>query len=787
VELSVRDTGLGIADKDIPHIFERFHRIEGAQGRTHEGSGIGLAFVAELVKLHGGEVRVESKVGAGSVFTISIPLGSAHLPSGALRAEATAATGRTARGYVEEAERWSLTAHTSEPRAVGGKPAPERARILFAEDNADMREYVQRILEPDYDVVTVPDGEAALDALATGTYDLVLSDVMMPRLDGFGLVQRIRSDVQVRAMPVILVSARAGEDSSIEGLQAGADGYLVKPFSARELLVRVESQLAIARIRLEAAAGEREHRRQAELERSRAVSRASELQAIMDAVPAAIYITHDPECGNIVGNRAAYEWLRLPVTGQPIAPGSNANAPTPYRLLKDGAKIPVGQLPLQAAIRALQPITGYEYEVAFNDGDHRTLFGNAVPLVDEGGQARGAVAAFIDVTERRRIQERLLEAQRLESVGLLAGGIAHDFNNLLVPVVGFAALTRESLEPSHPCRPYLVHIEQAAERAAYLTKQLLAYAGKARFVMERVDIRKMVQETVALFEASAQKNIGVVVETDAVPSVVEADAGELRQVLMDLLRNAAEAIGEAHGTIRVRMGIRDIENPAAEGFPVAGEMAPGRYVSLKVSDTGAGMDEAVQAKIFEPFFSTKFLGRGLGLAAVAGIVRAHNWGLRVESAPGKGSRFELVLGAEAAVPKQTEPAPAETVPGAAGAYSVLVVDDEEIVRRTAKLALERRGYQVFLAENGPAAIRLFRHEARQAGVVLLDLSMPGMSGQETLGALREIDPEVKVLISSGYSEQQAQATFAGQKTSGFVQKPFTPIHLAATIQKVLKE
>jgi two-component system, cell cycle sensor histidine kinase and response regulator CckA len=227
-------------------------------------------------------------------------------------------------------------------------------------------------------------------------------------------------------------------------------------------------------------------------------------------------------------------------------------------------------------------------------------------------------------------------------------------------------------------------------------------------------------------------------------------------------------------------------NPSSGGLAVAGNVRPGSYVFVEVRDTGCGMDDATQRQIFEPFFSTKFLGRGLGLAAVAGIIRTHEWGLTLQSASGEGSTFRVFLRAVSTEAQPFEPAVADVI-ASAGSRSILVVDDEDVVRRIAKLALERHGYRVVLAESGAAAVQLFRSAAGTIDLILLDLSMPGMNGHETLAALRAIDPQVKALVSSGYSEQQALEMFSGHPTVGFIQKPYTPAKLAATVKNVLKQ
>ena len=260
VELEVSDTGTGIPESELPHLFERFHRVKGAHGRSFEGSGIGLALVQQLVKLHGGAVTVASELDRGSTFTVTLPTGSAHLPAERLGGRRKlAATGTAGEAYVEEALKWipegiALDGHSSAPSMAPDDPHHPRARIMLADDNADMREYVRRLLTPRYEVETAADGEAALGLARLQHYDLVLSDVMMPKLDGFGLLRALRSDDRTQSIPVILLSARAGEESRVEGMGAGADDYLVKPFSARELLARVEAHLNLHRVRQEAEA-----------------------------------------------------------------------------------------------------------------------------------------------------------------------------------------------------------------------------------------------------------------------------------------------------------------------------------------------------------------------------------------------------------------------------------------------------------------------------------------------------------------------------------------------------
>ena len=274
--LTVRDTGVGIPVDELPRMFERFHRVEESRGRTYEGTGIGLALVQELVNLHGGTVRVDSVLGEGSTFTVTIPFGTEHLdPQRLGQAPALASTAIASSAFVEEAWRWlpdegrepsgeptvTPTLASADRDRPGAQPEGPRARILWADDNADMREYVSRLLGGRFDVQAVADGQAALEAARANPPDLVLSDVMMPRLDGFGLLRELRADPRLREVPIILLSARAGEESRLEGLEAGADDYLIKPFSARELVARVETHVKMSRLRREADAARRESER----------------------------------------------------------------------------------------------------------------------------------------------------------------------------------------------------------------------------------------------------------------------------------------------------------------------------------------------------------------------------------------------------------------------------------------------------------------------------------------------------------------------------------------------
>ena len=414
----------------------------------------------------------------------------------------------------------------------------------------------------------------------------------------------------------------------------------------------------------------------------------------------------------------------------------------------------------------------------------RTLWSQYVPLRDERGQVTAAMSLLLDITERRRIEDRLRQAQKMESVAVLAGGIAHDFNNLLVGIIGNASLAEDMLPPVHPALGVLREVVQAGERAAHLTREMLAYSGKGRFVIEPVMLSGLVREVVALVRSSVPNHVSLMLDLDPGLPAIEADAAQIQQVIMNLVINAAEAIGGSGGLITVRTLPMGLGGQALD--PEWGAMEPptGPYVCLEVRDTGCGMDEATKARIFDPFFTTKFTGRGLGLAAVTGIVRGHKGIMKVESAPGRGSTFSVAFPAAAAACASAAKTQAEPR-RAAGHGRVMVVDDEPAVRQMAACALDRMGYAATSCEGGAAAVDALSANLDGFDVVVLDLSMPGMSGQETLAHLRRLKPGLPVVMSSGYNEAECLRLLEGQRISGFLQKPYTAGTLGAMVKAAL--
>ena len=397
-------------------------------------------------------------------------------------------------------------------------------------------------------------------------------------------------------------------------------------------------------------------------------------------------------------------------------------------------------------------------------------------MVEE--QAASAVARTRDAQRAQRLVE-LRESQKHESLGVLAGGIAHDFNNLLVAIMGNASIALSDIDPKHPARAAIEDVEKAAHRAAELTRQLLAYAGRGHFVVEKLDLAKQVQEMASGLRDALSPGATLRLEFGRDLPAIEADAVQVRQVVMNLLTNASDAIGEREGVITVKMDVRTVDG----GVDAAPTLADGTYVCLEVGDTGHGMDPLTMSRVFEPFFTTKFTGRGLGLAAAKGIIEGHGGAIAVRSAPEQGATFTVYFPALAEAPPSPEAvlAARKTPPGTV----VLVVDDEPLVRRAARTMLERQGVEVLEACDGEQALEVFAAHRDRVRAVLLDLAMPRMDGKETLRRLRAASPQVRVLLMSGYDEDNVTGGALGRDAAGFLQKPFRAADLARGLEAVL--
>ncbi|MBI5093551.1 MAG: PAS domain S-box protein [Candidatus Hydrogenedentes bacterium] len=409
------------------------------------------------------------------------------------------------------------------------------------------------------------------------------------------------------------------------------------------------------------------------------------------------------------------------------------------------------------------------------------------------GKSVGRVWSFRDITdqrlaeeERQRFESQLLHSQKLESLGVLAGGIAHDFNNILTSILGNTELALNDIAPEAPVHSTIRMIEVSARRAAELTRQMLAYSGKGTFYVEPIRLSDKVQELIVLLETSISKKCQLTRQlADDLP-FINADATQIRQVIMNLIINASEAIGDSQGEITVTTGAMDCDREYLSDSYLDDQLPAGRYVFLEVGDTGCGIASDVRARLFDPFFSTKFPGRGLGLAAVMGIVRSHRGVVRVTSNPGHGASFRVLFPAAARdTASAGKPAdyayPPRNVTG-----TVLVVDDEQMVRDLAKTTMERAGFSVLTAVDGRDGVDVFRQHASEIDVVLLDMTMPHMDGGEAFREIRRLRSDAKIVLSSGYSEEDAMGRFGELGLAGFIQKPYRITDLFGVICKAME-
>ena len=496
-------------------------------------------------------------------------------------------------------------------------------------------------------------------------------------------------------------------------------------------------------------------------------------QSLSDATFEAIFLSERGICTD--QNRVAakmFGYSREEATGQP---GTDWIAPehrdTVRRHMMAGHSLPYEVL----ALRKDGSTFPCEIQASMTEIDGHSIRTTALRDITDRKRAE---------EERRKLEAQIQQTQKLESLGIMAGGIAHDFNNILTGLLGNAELALRDLPSHSPVRPLLHHIQKTGRRAADLTRQMLAYSGRGAFVVEDIDVNALVQDMSSLLESSTSKKAGLSYELSADLPGVRADATQLRQIVLNLVMNASEAVGGKGGPVRVSTYTTNCDRTCLDAASPDGEVADGRYVTIEVNDTGCGMDDETKAKVFEPFFTTKFTGRGLGLAAVQGIVRGHKGAILMESELGKGTTFKVLL---PALDHPAEPVDrrAEAEDDWAGTGTILLVDDEEMVRSIAVQMLKLFAFSVLTASDGVEAVEMFRERHDEIACVLLDLTMPRMDGEEAFEELRKISDDVPVILSSGYSEQDATEQFGDKGLAGFLQKPYEVASLKSKLRKAL--
>jgi signal transduction histidine kinase/CheY-like chemotaxis protein len=734
VVLVVHDTGVGIPASDLPRLFDRFYRVEATRSRSHEGSGIGLALVRDLVRLHQGDISVQSREGIGTTFTVSLPTGTAHLPTPRVTAPLeTHATLQHAKSFVDEALRWlppsKVQGSRPPPASEPGEPpmplamAPAQACIIVADDNADMREYLARLLGRHWDVLVVADGVQALALTQDRVPDLVLTDVMMPNLDGFGLIRALRDDPRTALVPVVMLSARVGEGPRVAGLAAGADDYLVKPFSAKELMARVSIHLELGRLR-----------RTADLERRR-------LYSLFEQAPAGIAVLRGPTHLFELAN-ARYESImqRTGMVGKTLVQAmpeldGQAILKTLEQVYRTGIRHVGHEFPIQLRRQPNAELEDFFFDFVYE------------PFRSFDGTVEGITCVALDVSDRVRSgkerdrlvaeREALLLSERGARREAEAGSrakdeflamLGHELRNPLAPIVTALQLLR--LRGNDPAQHEHTIIERQVQHLTTLVDDLLDISritqGKIELKRERIEMSLVVSRAIELASPVLEQRrhtLLVNVPEHGVPVLV--DATRFAQVISNLLGNAAKYT-EVGGKIEVSAAFS------------AGD------VTLSVTDNGIGIDKHTLPHVFDIFMQERQAsdraqgGLGLGLAIVRSLVQMHGGTVSAASAgQGAGSSFTIHL-------------PASTSPGAGATSSVppalfqraqgtvrrvLVVDDNADAAELLSHVMHELGCETRVAHDGPSALALV--ESFRPELALLDIGLPVMDGYELASQLRQ--------------------------------------------------
>jgi len=767
VELRVRDTGTGVPADEMPRLFERFHRVENARGRTHEGSGIGLALVQELVRLHGGSIAAESEEGRGTTFTATLPLGSAHLPPDQIgEVRSAPKPGSGASPYVEEALRWlpddlqgESVSRSELPTYQEPLPTPyirpeqvgdDRPRVLVADDNADMREYVARLLAEHYRIQVVPDGVAALATALERPPDLVLTDVMMPRLDGFGLLRGLRADPRTQNVPVIMLSARAGEESRVEGMQAGADDYLIKPFGARELLARVGAHLQMARMRREASESHRQSH--------------ARFEALFDAAPLGVYLVDanlrirqvNPKARPVFGEIEGLIGSDFVEVIHVIWPKAYADEIVERfrQTLETGEPYFVPEHIDERLDR--KAVEYYEWQL------HR--------LILPDGQY-GVVCYFSDISRHVLTRQALADADRLKDEFLAT--LAHELRNPLAPlrnglqVMKLAKNNAEAIEQSRAM------MERQLGQMVRLIDDLLDVSrislGKVELQKERVELALIVKQAVENSRpVIEQGNHELIVDVSPDPIYVNGDVTRLAQVYANLLNNAAKYT-EPGG--RIRLTVERLGSDAV----------------VRVRDNGVGIATHMLPKVFELFTQVDRSleksqgGLGIGLTLVKRLVELHGGSVEARSeGHGTGSEFVVRLPIALSLHAEQSDESVESVTATAR-RRILVVDDNRDSAISLAMLLRIMGNETQTAHDGLEALdvaAVFRPD-----LVLLDIGMPKLNGYETATRIRQ-QPWGRSMVLVALTGWGQEADRQKSDEAGFDSHMVKPIEPAA-LEKLL--
>lgn len=647
-----------------------------------------------------------------------------------------------------------------------------KPQILIVEDESIVALDIQNRLKRLGYTVTgfVASGEDAIVKAAEFQPDLVLMDIKLKGvMDGIDAAAKIKAQFGI---PAIYLTAFADEATLQRAKETEPLGYLIKPFEERELLATI--RMALYRLQIERQLQDSEHK----------------FRSIIEHAMDGIFLVDT--------NGQVVEWnpaqARITGINQEEAMGSLA-WDIWTQLLPDKQRSKLSQSYLMGRIQQIMESGKLpehwrmaETEIQRSDGQVRILQSRLFLIQREQGFMAGSISR--DVTEHIQMDEAMRQAQKIESLGILAGGAAHDFNNLLVAMLGQTSLALAKLSPTHPAVDHIKKAVKAAENAADLTQQMLAISGQGQFAKHKVQFNHLIEEELDLLTAVIPVHVTLTLELAESLPYVEVDRSQMQQVLTNLVINAAEAIGEKAGMIRIGTAVKNLTYAEIQSCRYIGApLSEGVYVQVTIADNGPGMSAETIEKVFDPFFSTKKLGRGLGLSAVAGIVRGHQGAIWLDSNAGNGTIFSLLfpVGSEMMGIADEQPNASKHKKTAGPAFvsvrHVLVIDDQDTVCEAVTDILDLESIPVITALSGQAGIDIYRKRQADIGLVLLDLSMPGMNGHETYKELHKINPQVPVILSSGYDEEEVLRRFDDTGLVGFLKKPYNLSALIETVKQ----
>lgn len=637
-------------------------------------------------------------------------------------------------------------------------------RILLAEDEETLLHSTCILMQREgFECVCVSDATEALERLHENDYDVLVADYKMPGNEELQLLETTSLDFP--DLPVIIITGYPSLNSAVKSLKHQAFDYVTKPLDMEYLFKRIAEAARLRRLNVSLRESEERYRIVADF--------TYDWEYWIAPDGSLVYVS--PSCERVTG------YPRADFMDNPELLSQMAHPADREKILQH----------LREELRP-QQLGPFDFRIVTRRGEIRWIAHTCQPVYAADNQWIGQRASNRDITERkqaevekRRDDDRMKRFQKLESLATMAAGIAHDFNNILYAAQGNLELAAEDIPEGSETGRFIGEAAHAVARAVELSSQMLAYSGKGKSTSESIDLSELVTDTAQLLAASASRNVTIQYSIPDDLPAIKGDVSQIRQILMNLVLNASEAIGDEGGSINIGVHLLDATREDLDATYIDDNLPTGPYLCLEVADTGCGMDEEALSKIFDPFVTTKFQGRGLGLSATLGIIRGHQGAIEVTSQPARGTTFRVLLPAlDVPVRHVSEKAIEETAEWT-GTGTILFVDDEKMLRRMVKQKLQRMGFDVLTAADGKDAVEIFRQHMDHIACVILDLTMPRMGGREAFDELRRLKDDVPIILSSGYTEEDVAQRFGPEGLARFLRKPYRSTALIEKLREVL--